>query len=330
MAECPLQIYCAALVFAPSQSLVRQRFLVEVPPWISSIPAARKDWSGKILVIETTPSVTDDDIYIGDRCHEALVFSHDGQTLALGSDSRGISLWDPTTGASRGIIAQPGGGAFGSMAFSPDERFLAYVFLDREFLFVGLWDVALQAVRSVNQYERDSILIGLRFSPTSELFAIGSHSGLVRLFDPITSSVRNMKAKSGLLAMSFSPSGRFLAVASWGGIHVEDIKVGKTVVIRSRDIRSALFSPCDDLLAHSVGSKVRFWCPDEGGVPPAPTGHADDIMDLLFSPNGKLLASVCSLQCSLWDLASGAHLYCLKHTDEGISPLLFSPGRRET
>ncbi len=108
-----------------------------------------------MLSIETTPPVISDPGPCPEEGQEALLFSPNGQALALASEKRGISFWDPTTGESRGIIALPlapsAGFTFVTMDFSPDGRLLAYAFSNEDVSLIVLWDVALQAVRSVTK-----------------------------------------------------------------------------------------------------------------------------------------------------------------------------------
>jgi WD40 repeat protein len=322
MAEYPLQIYSSALVFAPSRSLVRQRFLLDVPPWISSIPVARENWRGKMLTIETTPPVITPPPPVVPETEpcprsERLVFSPDGQTLALASQQRGISFWDPTTGASRGTIAPPKNAVSVTIAFSPDGRFFAYMFQSIKAALIGLRDVELQAVRNVIEGKSDSAYAILRFSPTSELFAACITRDQLMLLDARSMAVRKMTIACYPLTASFSPTGRFLALASLeDGISVADIGVGKSVKSSTHDSRSSgLFSPRDELLAYSWGSTVKFWRRDDVEVPPDLDGHTEDIRDLVLSPDGKLLAFLCSRKCSVWEVTVGSRLYCVENTD---------------
>ncbi len=331
MAKYPLQIYCSALISAPYHSLVRQRFLPEIPPWISFIPAVRGNWSGKMLTMETTFQVITEPSNLQTHDQEALVFSPNGQTLALGTLSRGISFWDPTTGASRGTIAPPGRIYYVTMDFSSDGRFLAYVFIGPKGRLIGLWDVALQAVRSINQDNQDkySSDAKLRFSPTSEFFAVSASGEAVRLFDTRSLAVTDLTTTNAPLTMTFSPSGRYLAVASCSKeIHVEDIIAGKSVVISAQYVPwfcCCSFSPSDELLAYSAGHTIEFWRPDDSCRPPNLGVHTDNIGALVFSPNGRLLASLCSRQCSVWDVTSGARLYCVEKSGKDDCPPLISP-----
>ncbi len=90
MAAFPLQIYCSALLFAPSQSRVRQLFLHEIPPWISHVPEGRSDWCGQEVTIETGRQ--DASELSSKNVRSILAFSPDGQFIASCSLLSGVSF----------------------------------------------------------------------------------------------------------------------------------------------------------------------------------------------------------------------------------------------
>jgi WD40 repeat protein len=134
MSEFPLQIYCSALLFAPSRSLVRRLLLHDIPPWISHVPEGQSDWSGQEVTIETGRQDVSTQVWGHDgelttlsneNVHSSLSFSPDGKLVASCSPLNGVSFWDPTTGALRGAI--PGSGqCFKMSACFLDIHFLAY------------------------------------------------------------------------------------------------------------------------------------------------------------------------------------------------------------
>src|SRR5438270_13078389 len=86
--EAPLQLYSAALVFAPKTSIVRQQFLDQFPRWICRLPEVQRAWDSTVQTLEGhSDPVT------------AVAFSPDGQLLASSSDGRKVRLWDASTGA---------------------------------------------------------------------------------------------------------------------------------------------------------------------------------------------------------------------------------------
>ncbi len=51
----PLQLYCSALVFSPSQSIVRQLSADQLHPRISGLPELSGEWSALLQVLKNPP-----------------------------------------------------------------------------------------------------------------------------------------------------------------------------------------------------------------------------------------------------------------------------------
>jgi WD40 repeat protein len=77
--EAPLQLYHSAIVFAPSRSMVRQKFMDEIPRWLSRLPATHDNWREEVLIIEGHSGWVD-----------AVAFSPDGLLIASPSDDKTV------------------------------------------------------------------------------------------------------------------------------------------------------------------------------------------------------------------------------------------------
>ena len=131
--------------------------------------------------------------------------------LASGSDDNTVRLWDPTTGASLGVLPGHSSGVM-VVAFSPDGKFLASGSDDNT---VRLWDpttgVSLEALQGHSETVK-----AMAFSADGKLLASGSLDNTVRLWDPTTgASLAVLQGHSDhITAVAFSPGSRFLASAS--------------------------------------------------------------------------------------------------------------------
>ncbi|SPJ87080.1 uncharacterized protein FTOL_12105 [Fusarium torulosum] len=83
----PLQIYASAIVFAPTQSIVRQTFEQHLPDWVSLLPKVDLNWNAVLQTLEGHTSLVN-----------SVVFSSDGTLIASGSWDRTIKIWNVATG----------------------------------------------------------------------------------------------------------------------------------------------------------------------------------------------------------------------------------------
>ncbi|KAL2885585.1 Vegetative incompatibility protein HET-E-1 [Ceratocystis lukuohia] len=84
----PLQVYVSALIFSPTDSLIRQIYSHEEPDWIEPKPRVEENWH----VCQRTLEGHDHPV-------NSVVFSNDGQRLASGSADKTVTIWDATSGA---------------------------------------------------------------------------------------------------------------------------------------------------------------------------------------------------------------------------------------
>ena len=221
--------------------------------------------------------------------------------------------------------------------FSPDGSVLAAG--------QGYWGVLLSELSDDD--EPKTIGSGynsrLAFSPDGHSIATGNREGIVWIWEldglSQTAALENPelanKTVTGrwLLAIDYHPSGQLLAATHTdGSIYIWDIE--KEEVVQSlqygADVTAShtfRFSPRGSEMACAVkdgGQHLIRLMPVDGGDATRDLIVPERVMDLNYSPDGRLLAVASRLATTLWDLASGELIYTLNQTIT-TSPTITSP-----
>jgi WD40 repeat protein len=239
---------------------------------------------------------------------KALAFAPDGKTLAGGSQDNLIRLWDPVTGKE---LRQFRGHAdhVSTFAFAPDGKTLASGSAESA---IHLWDPATgkQLLPGRGHGER---LTAVAVAPDGRLIATGAWDGAVRLWEAETGKELALwqtpagapprgafdTGSGRIKQVRFAPDGKRLVVVR------EDEAVLLWDVAAKKEGgkwrgQCAAFSPDGKLLA--VGGRgttvadanrgvIRLYDLGTGKELGELRGHATPVVDLLFSPDGRTLAS---------------------------------------
>ena len=256
---------------------------------------------------------------------ESLAFCSD-DTLAVGTATR-IQIWDLTSKKEVDSLTGPSG-AFLSLAYSPDRRFLASASQNKT---IQLWDIAegrtISSIPALDSLPIAVAFIGenhlvvesidgslrcwrilpeqdFRVLPTqggvaSRLFFSedGLHlmssdqRGLITIFDTLTAATLRSFKISGPAAVAYSPNDKQMAVAqSDNGILVFDATNGKGLFV------------------------LR--------------GHKAEVTSLAFSADGKYLASGSDDKTvRVWSLATHSEMLVLTGNDDAALAVTFSSDR---
>ncbi|KAK4170971.1 hypothetical protein QBC36DRAFT_250422 [Triangularia setosa] len=165
--KAPLQAYTSALVFAPTNSMIKKIFKEE-PDWISTIPVVEAEWSACTQTLEGHGEWV---------C--SVTFSPDGQLVASGSGDKTIKIWDAASGTCTHTL-EGHGSPVSSVAFSSDGQLVASGSGDNT---IKIWDVASGTCTHTLEEGHDDWVSSVAFSPDGQRVASGSGDNTIKIWD---------------------------------------------------------------------------------------------------------------------------------------------------
>jgi WD40 repeat protein len=273
-----------------------------------------------------------------------FTFTPDGKTLVARSPTdRALLAWNLATGKEQGLFAKPvlrnqvvvTPWVSGSLAFSPDSKFLA---MAGENHAVHLVDVATGKELGVAGGHRAAIA-SVRYSADGKTVTTTSEDFSVRTWDAVTGKeLGQVKLSDGSNTHALSPDGRKFAVVEMdGAIHLKDMVTNKQLLkieVGKGGVCSLAFAPDGKTLAvyGTTDKDVVIWLHDTGTgkelrriqIPTPPPDNAGvpsfsfvAVTGIVFTRDGKTLASLISPHTlGLWDVATGRELQRIEAPDK--------------
>lgn len=243
--------------------------------------------------------------------------------FATGSDDLMVRLWDTTKGNCIRTL-QGHSNWIWEVSFSPDGRQLASVSEDRT---VKIWDFGTGECLHTLYF--DFWVRSAAIHPDGTVLACGDEEHLVTFWNLDTEECyRKLSGHRGIVhKVLFNPTGDILASCSTDQtVRLWNVHTGDCIgVFEGHDalIRYLDFSPDGQLLASAGGSEVRVWNVDNGECI-AILDHETWVWDVIFSPDGKIIASSAAT-VQLWDVDTGQCLKVLSVHGERVHALGFDP-----
>jgi uncharacterized protein with WD repeat/uncharacterized caspase-like protein len=196
---------------------------------------------------------------------------------------------------------------------------------------IKLWDTVSGVARDIPLHRED--VTSVAFSPNNKLFAAGSATKVINLFEPGTAKKLRVLAghKGAVQTLSFSPNGRVLASGSWDRtIKLWNVATGQQIasfIGNEAEVLSVAFSPAGNYLASGGGDEtVRLWNLSTNRITHLLTGHAKKINSVAFSFDGKFLASGSDDKTiRVWEVETGKLVCTLDGHYGPVESVAFSP-----
>jgi len=227
--------------------------------------------------------------------------------------------------------------AVASVAFSPDGRVLASGSHDRTIQIRDAVDGDL--LRTLRGH--GDAVYALAFSRDGRSLASASWDKTVKVWDPDTGELLMTLGphEHEVYRLALSPDTRYLASATAGDmLRIWDLSTRQVVAQRMepQSFFGMAFSPTEPgVIATSHYQKIRIWNFHTGQEIATLSGHHSFIKSIVFSPDGRLLASGTgdllrgdSGEVRLWDAQTGRAIFALQGHTDPIYALAFAPNGR--
>ena len=211
-----------------------------------------------------------------------VAMSSDGNKIASGGNDGIVNIWDLKIG---NLVHKLQGHKriVWSVKFSPDGSQLASSSFDFSF---KLWNVADGKLLWDNQDHQETV-VDIAFSHNGKLLASTSDDKTIKLWNVAERKlIRTMKVAEHVQAATFSPDDKRLMT---GGR--DKPMMGEFLQVIFGDSK---FNP---------GVSARLWDVETGSLLQTFASHANDVMDVAYSHNGKWIATASADKtAALWKL----------------------------
>ncbi|PQE14247.1 vegetative incompatibility HET-E-1 protein [Rutstroemia sp. NJR-2017a BVV2] len=312
----PLQLYSAALIFSPKDSIIRNLYQNYIPNWILLQPKVESGWNNVLQTLEGHNSSI-----------RSVAFSHNSKLLASASDDTTIKVWDTATGSLQQTL-EGHSGSVRSVAFSHDSKLLVSASVDTT---IKVWDTATGSLQQTLEGHSDWVR-SVAFSHDSKLLASASDDKTIKIWDTAIGSLQQTLEghSEWIRSVAFSHDSKLLASASDDKtIKVWDTATGSLQQLlkgHSRSVNSVAFSNNSKLLASaSDDTTIKIWDTATGSLQQTLEGHNIWVYSVAFSHNSNLLASASGYGIiKIWDTATGSLQQTLVGHSDSVTSVVYS------
>ncbi|KAK2690898.1 hypothetical protein QWA68_010368 [Fusarium oxysporum] len=314
--EAPLQVYSSAIVFSPTNSIVRRLFASRVPSWLLAWPVVEDEWGPCSLVIGHSAVV------------KSAIFSPDSKTIASIYADNTIRILSTKTGKCEHVLAGHSG-EIQSVVFSQDSRILASSSTGGT---VRIWNLQTGECDEVLKYPSPTGK-AFAFSRDSKVLLTASGNQFVRIWKTQTWDHIIFRGHTGAVNSAvISQDSKMVATSSDDAtVRLWNTHTGRCEKIlkgHTGKVNTAAISPDNQVLVSaSVDRTLRIWDLDAGKCKKVLGGHECNILLVVFSPDSRMIASGdVDGRIGIWDTRNGKFMHKLENglCDEKCQSLMFS------
>lgn len=239
-----------------------------------------------------------------------VVFSADGERLAMGTVDGAVRVWDVASARELATIKLPMPGAVWA-TFNVDGTRIVTAGADGA---ARVWEAdsgrALDVLAGHSEQVQDAV-----FSADGSAIATASRDKTVRLWNTADGSARAvLEHRDEVNSVAFSPDGRRLVSGSDdGAAHVFDLASGSeiaTLRIENAEVTDARFSPDGArIVTGSDDQIVRVWNATGGEPLAVLPGHLGEVRTVLFSADGaRILSTAHDATGRIWTRTPSARM----------------------
>ena len=260
-------------------------------------PAA-PDAAGKVANYSSAPIAGDSHVWrqtlslVNSKSARAAEFSADDSHILVASEDQTAMVWNLATKA-KVLVFQGHKQWVLTANYSPDFKKIVTASEDHT---AGIWD-AITGQRLLVISGHAAGVNTAAWSPDGHRILTSSADGTARVWDS-TTGAQIFELRTGGSAVNeavYSPDGKMIATASDSDdVNVWDAATGNHLWDLDEDKRNTnrvSFSPDSKRLASSEDNNVLVWDMATGKKLLTITGHTDQVLTVVYSPNGSLLLS---------------------------------------
>ena len=285
-------------------------------------PSEVKLWN--VLSGELIATLIDEEIKVNH-----IVFSPDGETLAIASDNSPIRLWDVATGEPKTPLIEHGCKV---LQFSPDGSKL----VGDGGEVIRFWDVATGELQLTFAAHADSV-DALKYSPDGTMIASHGGDNNVCLWDADTGEfLRNFRDNKTGFSIDFSKDGKTLAIVnSDGTLILWNSRTGEKIKTVKRDTKLdyVAYSPDGKTLACAEGEDGTMLLFDANTAALLHSlempGHRKSVNDFWYSSDGRTLAVSNGFEIYFWNVDTGKLQETITGYSEVVGGVMYAPNEEK-